>query len=462
VVERENCLSAWLRSLFFSVKGFILWSSSFTMCDTVRVFIFLIALGRAIAGVTTMPITLACPACSKRFKARDESAGKRVKCPYCTAAVTVPSPDDSASEADSTSATPPSPRPSPIAVSEAAPAATPLPAAAPTHPKAPVAAPPTPAAVATPDEWGAEPPPVVERISSRSTPPSPAAPAQAEPQTFPMMRNDGDKSKKGGRTKRATTNGLESKSPDQLVAGAWKKARGGLFWVLFALFFLALPGFVGFAKTLLPRLGVELPRGEGWSIPGYVNSKEEGAVHMTKMEQIDVLAYAAPVFLAGLALSFGRLTCGAAPRNSGARGMFACSGLFTFLALAGLVTAGVCKLLLFDETRQMAGIGFLILGSVAEFWFLSGLVASGVALKRPRAARAVGLIAFFFGLLAAVATVGWKLYEQKWRPKTLDDDWKLYEQAALMLGWILVIGVYWRAVGSVRGAISEFLESVEA
>ena len=31
-----------------------------------------------------------------------------------------------------------------------------------------------------------------------------------------------------------------------------------------------------------------------------------------------------------------------------------------------------------------------------------------------------------------------------------------------MLGWILVIGVYWRAVGSVQGAIREFLDSVEA
>ncbi|MBX9581755.1 MAG: hypothetical protein K2X87_15740, partial [Gemmataceae bacterium] len=37
-----------------------------------------------------MPITLTCPSCTKRFRARDESAGKRVKCPFCQAAVGVP------------------------------------------------------------------------------------------------------------------------------------------------------------------------------------------------------------------------------------------------------------------------------------------------------------------------------------------------------------------------------------
>jgi hypothetical protein len=278
-----------------------------------------------------------------------------------------------------------------------------------------------------------------------------------------MLRKE-EKPKKETKAKkppRPATDNATTKTPDQHAAGAWKKARGGLFWVLFALFFLTIPGFVGFVKTVLPRMGIELPRGEGWSIPGYVNSNEQGAVRMTKMEQIDVLAYAAPVILAGLALSFGRLTCGAAPRSSGARGMFAFSGLFTFLALSGLVTAGICKLLLFEETRQYASVGFLILGSLAEFWFLASLVASGIALKRPKASRAVGAIGFFFALMAAVSTVGWKLYEQQWRPKSLSDDWRLYEQAALMLGWLLLIGVYWRAVGSVRGAIREFLESVE-
>jgi hypothetical protein len=279
-----------------------------------------------------------------------------------------------------------------------------------------------------------------------------------------MLPKIADKSKKGIKAKpepKRHTSDASSKTPEQIAAPGWRKARGGLFWVLFALFFLTLPGFVGFAKAVLPRAGVEIPKGEGWVIPGYVNTNDEGAVHMKKEKQIDVLVYAVPVIIAGLVLSFGRLTCGSVPRSSGAKGMFAFSGLFTFVAWVGLVTAGVCKLLLFDETYRQAGIGFVIVGSVAEFWFLTGLAASGVALKRPKAARAVGLIGFFFALTAAIPAVGWTIYSREWRPKAPDEEWKLYEQAALMLGWLLLIGVYWRAVGAVRGAIRDFLESVE-
>ena len=43
-----------------------------------------------------MPITLGCPSCGKRFRARDESAGKKVKCPYCQAAVPVPTAEETA------------------------------------------------------------------------------------------------------------------------------------------------------------------------------------------------------------------------------------------------------------------------------------------------------------------------------------------------------------------------------
>jgi hypothetical protein len=38
-----------------------------------------------------MPITVACN-CGKRFRVRDEHAGKRGKCPSCGAAVTIPAP----------------------------------------------------------------------------------------------------------------------------------------------------------------------------------------------------------------------------------------------------------------------------------------------------------------------------------------------------------------------------------
>jgi hypothetical protein len=280
-----------------------------------------------------------------------------------------------------------------------------------------------------------------------------------------MLPKTSDAPKRGLKPKpkeRTSLRDPDLKTPEQLAAPGWKKAKGGLFWVQFALILLLIPGFIGFAKGVLPRAGIDLPKGKGWTIPGYVNAEEtdKGAVVMKKEEQIDVLLYATPVILAGLALSFGRLTCGAAPRNSGAKGMFAFSGLFTFLALAALVTAGICDKLLFFETYRQAAVGFLILGSVAEFWFLTGIAASGVALKRPKAARAVGTIGFLFALTAAIPTIAWPIYAQQWRPKSLNEDWKLFEQAALMLGWVLLVFAYMRAVGNVRGAIREFLDSV--
>ena len=61
----------------------------------------------------------------------------------------------------------------------------------------------------------------------------------------------------------------------------------------------------------------------------------------------------------------------------------------------------------------------------------------------------------------AVALVGWDLYVKHLRPKPLDAEWQLYEQAALLIGWLLVAAVYWRAVRSVRAAIREFLDTVE-
>ena len=67
-----------------------------------------------------------------------------------------------------------------------------------------------------------------------------------------------------------------------------------------------------------------------------------------------------------------------------------------------------------------------------------------------------------FALAAAIPTVGWMVYtnpEWKLRPNPLNDDWRLYEQAGLMLGWLLLIGVYWCAVRGVRVAISDWLSS---
>jgi hypothetical protein len=362
-----------------------------------------------------MPITLGCPSCGKRFRARDESAGKRVKCPYCAAAVPVPTSEEVAAAQATTSV---------------------LPQTAGTTTAQPAAAVPD----RNPFSSEAVAPPAGPAISRRVEPVKPKPAPAAKPAARPAV----------------------ARTPEERAVAGWKKTRAGLCWVLFGLFWLTIPGFVGLGKFLYTRGGNSLPEGQGWvSIPGYVNDDNAAnAISMTKQEQLDVALYAVPVLLGGLCLTFGRLTAGAAPRSSGSGGLFACSGLFTLLGLAALVTAAACDKLLFHTEYIYAGLAFLILSGVAEFWFLTGLTASGLALQRPRVARAVGTVGFMFGLAAFLPTLGWMLYNNPdWnlRPRPLTDDWTLYEQAALMVGWLLLIGVYWRAVRGVRVAIRDAL-----
>jgi len=400
-----------------------------------------------------MPITLGCPSCGKRFRARDESAGKRVKCPYCAAAVSVPTPEEAANAAAPTMALPTSPTTTPPPKSAGGSGSVPI---SPERTPAPA-----PASVA-PADWGVGSPPAPAApdrnpFGGDATAPSPPPPAAPLPMPAKPVKKPAARP-----AARAAMSG-EGKTPEQLAAPGWRKARAGLFWVQFALLLLSIPGFVGFGKAVYARAVGPLPQGEGWvKIPGYVNDDNApGAVRMNKPEQLDIAIYAGPVILAGLFLGFGRLTCGAVPRSTGSKGMFAFSGLFTLVALAALMTAGASDKLLLKETYRYAALAFLLTAGVAEFWFLVGLAASGVSLKRPRAARAVGLVGFVFALTAAIPTLGWIIYVQQLRPKTPDDDWRLYEQAGVMMGWLLLIGVYWRAVRNVRIAIRDFLETVE-
>ena len=368
-----------------------------------------------------MPITLGCPSCGKRFRARDESAGKRVKCPYCAAAVPVPTAEQAAAAGAPTSVIPP------VGAAQ-------------------------PAAPASPEAWGATPAPAPNPFAADATSASASpSPRRSEPKKAPA---------------RPAPKSAVARTPEQTATASWKRCRAGLCWVLFGLFWLTIPGFVGFGKLVYERSGRALPTGpaDNWvKIPGYVNDGPN-SILKTKEEQLEVALYAIPVVLGGLFLSFGRLTAGAAPRSSGASGLFAFSGLFTLLGLAGLVTAAACHKdrLNFPEAYYYSAIGFLVIGGLAEFWFLNGLSASGLALRRPAVARAVGLTGFCFALAAAIPTVGWRIYtdpQWKLRPSPLPEEWKLYEQAALLLGWLILIGVYWRAVRGVRVAIRDALES---
>jgi hypothetical protein len=390
-----------------------------------------------------MPITLGCPSCGKRFRARDESAGKRVKCPFCQSAVAVPSAAESEAAGAPTDEVPISP--SSPSGSSAHPAPR-EPAPAQHRPASPP--PPVPVSAASTAEWG---------IGLPLLPPAPEVPPPAFSVLHAPMLPERTAPPKAAKP-------AAEKTPTEHLVAAWKKTRGGLGWVLFGLFWFALIGFVPFGKLVYERSVGPLPDGEGWvKIDGYLNQGQD-AIVLTKREELNVLLYGVPILLGGLAVVLGRLTAGAAPRNSGAKGLFAFSGLFALLALAGFATWEVCERVAF---REVAGYGWwaAVIGTgVSEFWFLLALGASGATLRRPKAVRAVGAFALVVGLGVVLYFVGWDVYVDKvgpqvGRPKTVaaGSDWQLYEEAAKMLGWLVVVGTYWRAVRGVRVAIREFI-----
>jgi len=412
-----------------------------------------------------MPITLGCPSCGKRFRARDESAGKRVKCPFCQAAVPVPTPEESAAAGAPTESLsapvpqPPARKPAPSSPEFALPPVDP-----PTPPPVPRAAPkPAPVAPAAASDWGAE------RTSTQplllEVDPDPPAkgrdrpwphrpPASDEPGYTPPDRGEKGKAKKPPRPADAET-----------VPG-WRAARRGLRWVMLGLFFLALIGMVPFGKLVYERAVGELPNGPGWvKIDGYLNTEGRDVIHTTQREEIDVLAYGLPVLLGGFMLVVGRLVAGGAPGTSGAKGLFFFSGLFTLIALVGALSIPVCEKVQFREVGGYARTAVLVGGGLAEFWFLMALGNAAGAVRKPSAARSVGRFALILGLAYVVATVGWQQYVKYGpdlgRPRPLDNDWKFLEELARMLGWLLVVGCYWRAVGAVRGGIRTHIEDIE-
>lgn len=402
-----------------------------------------------------MPITLGCPSCGKRFRARDESAGKRVKCPFCGAVVAVPTADEAAFAAAPTSIMPPTPPPT--GSERATSSGEPGPAAVPPSSRLGST---TAASVASADDWGAAAPPPATYPLAPPPPPVPVVTAPP-PVSIDTSRSWSIPGKKAVGNIRAGGSG--DGTMDETAAPGWRRVKGGLGWVLFALFWLALLGTVGLGKLVYIRTGGELPSGPGgdWvSIPGYLNTNEPKTFNLSKQELLDVALYGIPVILGGLSLGFGRLTCAGVPRVSGAKGLFALSGLFTFLALAAAVaTAGCDKLQLTDEYHY-ALTALLITGIAAEFWFLTGLTACGGTLRQPRVARAIGFLGFLTTVIATAVTIGWPLYAREWRPRPLTEDWRLYEQAALTVTWLVVVIVYGRAVGGVRRGVVELLDSV--
>jgi hypothetical protein len=382
-----------------------------------------------------MPITLGCPSCGKRFRAREESSGKKVKCPFCQAAVPVPTSEESQAAGAPTEVVP--------APSGHAPMGTLNYASPPPPPTGPVPA-------ASPDAWGAAAPAHAGEPIPFLAPPPPAIARPSRPTLPPMTAGSAPR----------------KKTAEEQNAAAWKKCRSGLGTVLVGLFWLALLGFVPLGKFVYERSVGPLPAGESaewFKIDGVLNTPGENAIQLDKSEVVNLLAYGVPILLGGLALTFGRVTAGAAPKSSGAKGLFAFSGLATLVALTGYLTHIVCQRVGFSEV-SMYGLWAARLGGVlGEFWFLLALGAAGATLKRPASVRTVGFFSLLVGLGVALYFFGWDLLLTKVGPEIgrprrpeAGSDWLLYEAAALLLGWLILIGWYWRSVGGVRRAISDY------
>lgn len=392
-----------------------------------------------------MPITLSCTACAKPFRARDESAGKKVKCPYCQTPVVVPTPDGG--PVDDAPPAPPMSRPGASRPDLPLP-----PMSRPGASRGEVALPPPAPKVASPDDWGTAPP---------EPPPAPLpAPAPAPmPAPFPVAGA-------GARPRPVPAKSplkADDASADEALAQGWNRLRRGLGWVRFGLLFVALLGAVELGKAGYVVAKGPLPKGDGaeWvSIDGFVNSAGPQAIPIPKEQLLDLACYGPLLLLGFLCVLFGRVGAGGAPRASGARGLFGLSLLFTLVWFVLLVGSVMFRDAL-PEVSRYAAKGFVIAFPLAEFLFLVALTACGLALKRPGAAKAVGFFGFLLALAAAAATIGWELYVQNARPKAPTAEHLLYEAGAFAAVWFVLVFAYRNAAGVVRRAAREFVEVVE-
>jgi phage FluMu protein Com len=404
-----------------------------------------------------MPITLGCPKCMKRFRARDESAGKKVKCPYCQEAVQVPTPEESGATGV----------PAPL------PSSTPSAQAGFGAPAARGAPPPSAPVISSPDDWGALP-----TGGAATSTPSVPAPRERErerqpaPAPLPSSRR-GEKERPKPpapsppppppRPAKERPKPIEQ-TPDAALAGKWKRARRGLFCVQFALFCLLFLGFVGIGKEGYERGVGPLPKGDGkeWlSIAGFVNDNDKMAIPVSKEQMIDLGCYGIPILLGGIFLVFGRLIASGAPRVGGG-GVYGLSSLFTLSALIAIGSWTIFSQS-FPAEAKYGMDTFVVVFPLAEFLFLVSLTASGSALKRSSTVRRVG----FLGVLVALAyfgvTQGWDLYKKQLKPQIGNQlsaaDLNLAELGAQALAWALIIFVYWLAVRSVRSGARELIDT---
>jgi len=413
-----------------------------------------------------MPIKVTCSNCGGVLHAPDDAGGKRGRCPTCGNVLPIPAANAASTlptaPADDGGNRPPSFGDFAMGGSTVAP----RPAARP----APATVPPPPAARAAAGNF-----PETAPRKAATLPPPPAKPS----------RNEDRKEKKSP--------AWNSDEASEGLIRAWKRARGGLWWMRCAIFFLTI------ALVSLPTLTIAKQFAGPFSF-----IKPDGFLKMNGLSgEAELIAaiFAIPALLGVACLLFGRLGFARVPRRSYSRGVALLSALATMGIFAGvialifppvvlLIQEGQVILKMFDLLGyegliQRVGIAMIVAGIIAgEVWFSSAIGRVGTALQSDRTAARATRYQFVMGLmLLIVLIIGAvnlstpfdktttepmtdlnKMVSAEWS-KNVQTQWdKVGEYKPVVLNGVAILGVlilgfgYMRMVGAARGAIREWLD----
>ncbi len=326
-----------------------------------------------------MPIKVTCSNCGGVLHAPDDAGGKRGRCPTCGNILPIPA---VAGGAAVPAAEPPRPaRANPsfgdFALDKDKPAGAPARA----EPARPVAEP-RRQSVAIPAATDDDRP-------ARRKPTSPFA----KPGTAPAA--DGD-----------ATEG---------TVRAWRKARGGLWWVRTAAWLFLIPVLALNGLRLFEHFSGPLAFG--------------GVLHadwLPPAQELDLALFGVPVVLGLLFLVFGRLSFSGVPRKTGARGLALFASLATLTAFGGLIAvlfpplsalftgvnppavdpSGHWQLFMMGDSLALIQRFGLTVGIaaflVAEFWFVGALGRAASSLDNRRFGGRVTRFTLLMGTVAGL------------------------------------------------------------
>jgi hypothetical protein len=290
-------------------------------------------------------------------------------------------------------------------------------------------------------------------------------------------------------------------TPADAATKPWLRVYSGLGLVRTALMLVMLAVLLPVLATILENNGVPLPQ------------KNPGLLDVQNLSMSDEIkcALALVPFLLGTALVLlGRLRVSAVPRMTCARGMASAATFAQMLGAAGFVAAlvfiiggtlqgspprlgpspdalGINSKLqsriestvhnLFLDSTDMGGqiqrygaTAFLVFGFLAEVWFFIALGRIATHLGHDSAAGRVSRLGVFVGMLVAIALFAALWYDldgRTWWNLNVLPKWNTLtpalqkSAAAGIVGFVLIVlfGASYRAVGGVRRAVREVIDS---